>query len=117
MKPDESTTAASKPGEATTPSAKPVHPASPRRKLLSKWLFTLGLMILCFVFGAAVMFFQLPTSDFLSKAFIGARAWLERQQVDGASEPELPKIQEPHDQPGKTCDGFTLCTCASLSVS
>jgi len=64
--------------------------------------------------GAAVMFFELPLSDFLGKAFAGARAWHERGQ---SSIPPLPRdaadseIQEiTVDDAEKTYDGFTLYT-------
>src|SRR5262249_23649875 len=47
-----------------------------------------GFMGLVFLGGAAVMFFELPLSDFLGKAFAGARAWHERGQ---SSIPPLPR--------------------------
>jgi hypothetical protein len=68
-------------------------------------------MGLCYVFGAAVMHFQLPSCDFLEQAFIGGQAWVSR-----ASPPPRPQVGNVTptnvavDQPGKTFDGFTLCT-------
>src|SRR5262249_29232362 len=77
-------------------------------------LSVLGFICLVFLGGAAVMFFQLPLSDFLGKAFAGARAWHERGQ---SSIPPLPRdaaesaIREiTVDDAEKTYDGFTLYT-------
>jgi hypothetical protein len=73
-------------------------------------------LVLSFVFGAAVMFFRLPTSEFLTKAFVGAQAWGERRAADGQ-----PRAGDPVpaagavDRRDKTFDGFTLCTFASLN--
>jgi hypothetical protein len=76
-------------------------------------LSILGLAGLCYVFGAAVMFFQLPSSDFLYQAFTGSKAWHER------GKPELNPFAPPDvevregvtvDRPGQTYDGFTLVT-------
>ena len=41
-------------------------------------LLILGLVNLSYLFGAAAMHFQLPSSDFLYQAFTGAKAWHER---------------------------------------
>lgn len=82
-------------------------------------LAILGMMSLAFLFGAAVMYFQLPPSDFLRKAFLGARAWNERRQLP----PPLPVEKTPPpsigpiEKPDKTFDGFTLYACASLTIS
>src|SRR5438132_13072844 len=76
-------------------------------------LSILGVAGLSYLFGAAVMFFQLPSSDFLYQAFTGSKAWHER------GKPELnpfnpPDIEEREgvtvDRPGQTYDGFTLVT-------
>src|SRR5438105_5460079 len=76
-------------------------------------LSVLGVAGLGYLFGAAVMFFQLPSSDFLYQAFTGSKAWHER------GKPELnpfnpPDIEEREgvtvDRPGQTYDGFTLVT-------
>ncbi len=77
------------------------------------WLAILGLMFVCCVLGAAAMFFELPGSGVLEKAFIGARAFHERGQ--GGSSETLPLGAKPgviKDQADKTCDGFTLITTA-----
>src|SRR5437660_6978266 len=41
-------------------------------------LSILGVAGLSYVFGAAVMFFQLPSAEFLYQAFTGSKAWHER---------------------------------------
>src|SRR5262249_13009976 len=76
-------------------------------------LSVLGVAGLSYVFGAAAMFFQLPSSDFLHEAFTGSKAWHERGRP--ALTPFTPpEIDLPEgvtvDQPGRTCDGFTLVT-------
>ena len=43
--------------------------------------FTLGLMSLVYLLGAAVMFFDLPSSSFLRRGFVGGGAWYEARQV------------------------------------
>src|SRR5436190_3526890 len=76
-------------------------------------LSVLGVASLGYVFGAAVMFFQLPSSDFLYQAFTGGKAWHERGQP--VVTPFIPPAMDlPEgvtvDQPGRTYDGFTLVT-------
>jgi hypothetical protein len=83
----------------------------------SNWLprifFTVGLMSLCFLLGAAVMFFRLPLSGFLTRAFEGSEAWQERG-LDGRQPAATPPLAlTPVDKPDKTLDGYTLCTFAS----
>jgi len=76
-------------------------------------LSILGFGGLCYLFGAAVVFFQLPSYDFLYQAFTGAKAWHER------GTPGINPFTPPEgdgregitvDQPTKTYDGFTLVT-------
>ena len=43
-------------------------------------LSVLGALALSYFAGAAVMFFELPSYDFLHKAFTGGKAWHERGQ-------------------------------------
>jgi hypothetical protein len=87
----------------------------PRRRLLPFWVGLFGVVSLSYLLGAAVMFFHLPSADFLHKAFSGARAWREQGELPvqppATSLPvvTLGKV----DKPGKTYDGFTLCTYAS----
>jgi hypothetical protein len=73
----------------------------------------LGLVGLSFLFGASVMFFQLPPSDFLNEAFSGAKALHERGHAahpsrigNGAMGPGRVTVYKA----GKTYDGFTLYT-------
>jgi hypothetical protein len=76
-------------------------------------LSVLGIIGLAYLYGAAVMFFQLPSFVFLHGAFEGARAWHERGQ---STIPELSwneaeiakKAWLRVDQAEKTSDGFTL---------
>jgi hypothetical protein len=76
-------------------------------------LSIVGLAGLSYVLGAAVMYFKLPSSDFLSEAFAGGRAWHER----GKSTPNPfnpPDTDEREgvieERPSQTFDGFTLVT-------
>jgi hypothetical protein len=68
-------------------------------------------MALSFVLGAAVMYFQLPASDFLREAFTGGQAWTDREAALAAPPPgpeRPPSVAV--DKPGRTWDGFTLYT-------
>ncbi len=92
---------------------------TPRPRRFSLALVIVGMTFLGYLVGAAVMFFQLPSSDFLGKAFLGAHAWNERRQVPpplAAHETPRPTIGT-IEKPGKTFDGFTFYICASLEVS
>src|SRR5262249_29914830 len=73
----------------------------------------LGLISLSYVFGAAAMYFQLPTSSFLRDAFAGAKAWNERQQARPPSAVVLAgggDLKIAVDKADQTFDGFTLYT-------
>ena len=52
------------------------------RRVLLPFLSIIGLASLTYLLGAAVIFFDLPSSAFLHKAFVGARAWYERKQAE-----------------------------------
>ena len=100
----------------TAPAA--VQPAPrTRRPMIFVLARAAGFGVLVFVFGAAVMFFELPPSDLLAKAFIGCRAWFERSDIAAPPTkrdlPPSPTIGV--DKPQKTCDGFTLCTFAAVN--
>src|SRR5919204_6976309 len=77
-------------------------------------LSILGLAGLSYLFGAAVMFFQLPSYDFLHHAFTGGKAWHERGQPTAGNPFIPPDIDVPEgvtvDRPSQTYDGFTLFT-------
>jgi hypothetical protein len=78
-------------------------------------LSILGFGFLSYIFGAAVVFFQLPSSNFLHQAFTGAKAWHERgQTVISPFTPPDGDMQDgiAVDKPTKTYDGFTLVTTA-----
>lgn len=81
------------------------HP--PRRRWLLRALSLLGLATLCYLVGAAVMFFDLPTSTFIRRAFVGGAAWYEQRHAVPPT--DTPVTVGAIDVPGKTCDGFTLC--------
>jgi hypothetical protein len=76
----------------------------------------LGALGVAYLLGAAVMSFRLPTSDFLDKAFSGARAWYERGQSTlptlSSAAAAVAKKKEgiSIDRAEKTADGFTLYT-------
>jgi hypothetical protein len=76
-------------------------------------LSILGVAGLSYLLGAAVMFFQLPSSDFLSQAFAGGKAWSERGKpaLNPFTPPEIDGREGVTvDRPGQTYDGFTLFT-------
>ncbi len=92
----------------------PVRPPAPHRMRAA--VLILGVLNIGYLLGAAVMHFQLPTSDFLDKAFGGARGWYERgrstlpvlssHEVAAARQREGISV----DRADKTADGFTLYT-------
>jgi hypothetical protein len=106
------------PSSDTASSPQPSLSRPLRRRPLSGCLAVLGLAFFCYVLGAGAMFFELPSSAFLSKAFLGAQAWNERRQLPPpvAEEQKPPIAIGAIDVPSKTFDGFTLYTCASLSA-
>jgi Arylsulfotransferase (ASST) len=77
-------------------------------------LSVLGVVGLAYLCGAAVMFFQLPSYDFLDKAFLGAKAWRERGRSSIPSRHTFGTEARPEgitvDKAEKTSDGFTLYT-------
>ncbi len=73
-----------------------------------------GLVVLGYLFGAAVVYFDLPSAHFMEKGFSGAVAWHEREfpaDISPYKSPEnLTSIIVTDDVPGQTFDGFTLYT-------
>jgi hypothetical protein len=70
-----------------------------------------ALVSLSYVSGAAVMFFALPSSGFMAKAFIGIQDW--RASGKAPAETTAFPVEGAGvtvDQSGETCDGFTLIT-------
>jgi hypothetical protein len=73
----------------------------------------LGLASLCYLLGAAVVFFDLPSATFLRRAFEGGAAWYEQGRTGAEGSGEQPTVNVGKiDKPDKTCDGFTLCLCS-----
>src|SRR5262245_48435205 len=90
------------------------------KKRPKRWLPSFGLLAaatsilataaLVFVAGAAAMHFRVPPADSLTEAFTGAERWFaaplrDQHPPDDGAEPRLEL-----DRPGRTADGFTLCT-------
>src|SRR5262249_33524268 len=80
---------------------------------VTAWLSLFGLVGLGYLCGATVMFFRLPTSDFINKSLTGAKAWRERGRPDISRLPlvadrGVEKVRV--DKADKTYDGFTLYT-------
>ena len=76
-------------------------------------LLFLILIVTSYVVGAAVMYFRLPTSDYLSRAFVGGTALHERGKPFEPSVSLPDKPLQPGlvlDVPEQTYDGFTLLT-------
>jgi hypothetical protein len=93
----------------TAPAAPAVPPARSWRRLLRRFVLLLALASLCYILGAAVIFFDLPTATFLRRGFQGGAAWYETTRPDDPGEgPSAPRVGR-IDKPEKTCDGFTLC--------
>jgi hypothetical protein len=95
--------------EATAIKGRPTASA-PRQSRWLRWVSLFGLMSLVYLLGAAVMFFDLPSSSFLRRGFVGGVAWYEARPGPQHLEvrPPLRNVGQA-DQPDKTCDGFTLC--------
>jgi hypothetical protein len=89
-----------------------------RRNYVLPCLSVLGLLTLSFVLGAALMFYELPGSAYLHKAFVGAKAWYDRNQTvaDGLAVTSNQELLAPSsvkvDKQDKTHDGFTLIMAA-----
>jgi hypothetical protein len=98
-------------GTAQKENASPSGPAAPlpRRGFLQRGLSLLGLAFLCYVLGAAVIYFDLPSSSFLRRAFVGGVAWYEGKRAAPTTQTLPPLTVGKIDKPDKTCDGFTLC--------
>jgi hypothetical protein len=87
----------------------PAGGAAQPRRLVRRCLFLFGAVSLSFVLGAAVMFFELPLSTFLRRAFVGGAAWYEAQRAGPQPTGPLPQPTVGKvDRPDRTCDGFTL---------
>ena len=80
--------------------------------------FSFGIMSLSYLLGAAVIVYELPSSDFLRKAFAGAKAKGKGKIASRSLDPQFFDKKNPGkiDNPDKTFDGFTLVMFASVSV-
>lgn len=95
--------------ENATETASKVTPP-PRKSLLARFLFAFGVISISYILGAGVIYFDLPSSTFLRKAFEGAAAWYEWKQTSQPIDEQLPAPTVGQiDKPDRTCDGFTLC--------
>jgi hypothetical protein len=78
---------------------------------LGPMAFTLALLSLAYLLGAAVMYFQLPTSMYLTTAFMGAQDWaVPATHASGPADSILPPPTLTAYRKGKADDGYTLCT-------
>jgi hypothetical protein len=69
-----------------------------------------GLASLSYLLGATVVFFDLPTSTFLRRAFVGGATWFQLKHASSPAGEEMGPVSVGKiDKPNKTCDGFTLC--------
>jgi hypothetical protein len=94
--------------EDASPVGKETIPA-PRRSWFLRCTSFFGVVSLGYLLGAAVIFFDLPTSSFLRRAFVGGAAWYEVKKAAPHARQTLPRTVGKIDRPDKTCDGFTLC--------
>jgi hypothetical protein len=89
-----------------------------RRNLLASYLSLFGVASLSFLLGAAVVFFDLPLSSFLRRAFTGGMTWYEHKEDPPSAEEQPPAFTVGQiDGISKTCDGFTLCMYGKGSVA
>ena len=91
---------------------------APHRRVFSRVLSSLGIASFAYLLGAAVMFFELPSSGFLTNAFVGARAWNERREFSSgaATQRSSPVLTRQADKPARTFDGFTLYTASTAQA-
>jgi len=90
-----------------------VHLPMPTADRMLPILFVFAMTALGYLTGASAMYFHLPSSEYLRKAFIGGEAWYDQQST---SRPLLEAKKDQTstvmvaDNPNKTSDGFTLYT-------
>jgi hypothetical protein len=89
----------------------------PRPGQVLAGISVLSLAVLCYISGAAAIYFDGPSSDALGKAFRGARAWWQRTESALAARPPLEAdlTVVSVDKVDKTYDGFTLYTTTEKS--
>lgn len=86
-----------------------------RFRFFSTGFAVVGIAVLSYVAGAAVMKYELPSSQWLTRAFDGGRQWQRNSDRDvvASHAAVAQKTRSRIDRPGKTFDGFTLYTCAA----
>src|SRR5688572_3740288 len=81
----------------------------PKLNTLMALFSIIGLGGLCYLAGAAAMYFHLPTSEYIGNAFKGAETWFERSRALTTPSPTLAwdgvKNEVLFDEPAKTFDG------------
>ena len=111
--------AAAKQADAAVADSNPA--ASPRVAhwgFLRRCITLLGVASLAYMLGAAVIFFEWPSSSFLRGAFVGGADWFDQKQAAKHLAERRTALTEPVftigpiDKPDATCDGFTLCMCS-----
>ena len=85
-------------------------------------LSLLGVVVLACGAGAAIMYFDLPGSAFLRKAFKGAQYLHDQEQAsasnrNSAAHVEITVPTVTVDKADKTCDGFTLYSTTTASAA
>ncbi|MGH7135872.1 MAG: hypothetical protein ACREHD_09040, partial [Pirellulales bacterium] len=90
-----------------------------RRRFYSACAAIVGGLSLSYACGAAAMFYRLPTSTWLTNAFLGAQFWHEQPTAPPPSNQPAPatRARADVDRPDLTFDGFTLYTCVSDTES
>jgi hypothetical protein len=80
------------------------------RKLLRRCLTLFGVVSLSYVLGAAVLYFDLPSSAFLKNAFQGGLGLIELKTASqGADARHLAESVGKKYVPDRACNGYTLC--------
>src|SRR5579871_5039719 len=81
-----------------------------QRNFLTSCLYHVALISLSYLLGAAAIFFDLPSSPFLRRAFVGGVSLYEHK---GITPPRVDRLAPPTmgqtDKVDKTCYGYTLC--------
>lgn len=83
------------------------------RTLLRRCLAASGIFSFSYVLGAAVMFFNLPSAEFLNKAFVGAHAWNDRRGFVGPAVVAVEPVVRVSNDLKQAFDGLTLQMVAS----
>lgn len=80
---------------------------------VSAFLSIVGTASLSYVAGAVVVFYQLPSAEWLASAFVGAQLWRSGEVVvsEASTAPARSGCHSQIDRPEKTYDGFTLFAC------